>query len=107
VRLRGLLHLLRDDDRLQTYVERELGPLLAHDSADRKGADLVPVLRTYLEYGRNKSAAADAAHLSRPSLYERLERIEAVLGVDLDDVESCVSLHVALLALDALRRSPS
>jgi purine catabolism regulator len=107
VRLRGLLHLLRDDDRLQTYVERELGPLLAHDSADRKGADLVPVLRTYLECGRNKSAAADAAHLSRPSLYERLERIEAVLGVDLDDVESCVSLHVALLALDALRRSPS
>jgi len=102
VRLRGLLHLLRDDDRLQTFVERELGPLLEHDS--KHGTDLVGVLRIYLAQGRNKSAAADAAHLSRPSFYERLHRIERVLSVDLDSVESCLSLHVALLGLDAIRR---
>ncbi len=104
VRLRGLLHLLRDDERLQTYVERELGPLLAHDADARSGDELLPVLRTYLEVGRNKSAAAHATHLSRPSMYDRLTRVQRVLGVDLDDVESCLSLHVALLALDALRR---
>jgi purine catabolism regulator len=102
VRLRGLLHLLRDDDRLQTFVERELGPLLAHDA--QHGSELVGVLRTYLAAGRNKSAAADAAHMSRPSFYERLHKIERVLSVDLDSVESCLSLHVALLGLDALRR---
>ncbi|HET7901833.1 MAG TPA: PucR family transcriptional regulator ligand-binding domain-containing protein [Candidatus Nanopelagicales bacterium] len=102
VRLRGLLHLLRDDDRLQTFVERELGPLLAHDA--QHGTDLVGVLRVHLAMGRNKSAAADAAHMSRPSFYERLHRIERVLQVDLDSVESCLSLHVALLGLDALRR---
>lgn len=102
VRLRGLLHLLRDDDRLQTFVERELGPLLAHDA--QHGTDLVGVLRGYLNAGRNKSAAADAAHLSRPSFYERLHKIEKVLAVDLDSVESCLSLHVALLGLDAIRR---
>jgi purine catabolism regulator len=102
VRLRGLLHLLRDDPRLQTYVERELGPLLAYDT--QHGTTLIRMLAIYLESGRNKSAAADAAHLSRPSFYERLHRIERVLGVDLDSVESCLSLHVALLALDAVRR---
>ncbi|PLW71807.1 CdaR family transcriptional regulator, partial [Streptomyces sp. DJ] len=102
VRLRGLLHLLRDDARLQTYVERELGPLLAHDAEN--GTDLVRLLAVYLEHGRNKSAAADAAHLSRPSFYDRLRRVERVLGVDLDQVESCLSLHVALLALNAVRR---
>jgi purine catabolism regulator len=102
VRLRGLLHLLRDDDRLQTFVERELGALLAHDA--QHGSDLVGVLRTYLTAGRNKSSAADAAHMSRPSFYERLHRIERVLSVDLDSVESCLSLHVALLGLDAIRR---
>lgn len=102
IRLRGLLHLLRDDARLQTYVERELGPLLAHDA--EHGTDLVPILGVYLACGRNKSAAADAAHLSRPSFYERLRRVERVLAVDLDQVESCLSLHVALLALDAVRR---
>ncbi|WP_431680730.1 PucR family transcriptional regulator [Kitasatospora sp. KL5] len=102
VRLRGLLHLLRDDERLQTYVERELGPLLAYD-AEHNG-QLVRMLRIYLEQGRNKSAAADAAHLSRPSFYDRLHKVERILGVDLDQVESCLSLHVALLALDAVRR---
>jgi PucR family transcriptional regulator, purine catabolism regulatory protein len=101
VRLRGLLHLLRDDARMQTYVERELGPLLAYDT--ERGTNLVAMLGIYLDQGRNKSAAADAAHLSRPSFYERLHRIERVLGVDLDSVESCLSLHVALLALDAVR----
>ena len=102
VRLRGLLHLLRDDARLQTYVERELGPLLAHDA--EHGSDLVGILTVYLASGRNKSAAADAAHLSRPSFYDRLRRVERVLGTDLDQVESCLSLHVALLALEAVRR---
>ncbi|MGK4583212.1 PucR family transcriptional regulator [Kitasatospora sp. HPMI-4] len=102
VRLRGLLHLLRDDARLQTYVERELGPLLAYDA--EHGGQLVRMLRIYLDQGRNKSAAADAAHLSRPSFYDRLHKVERILGVDLDQVESCLSLHVALLALDAVRR---
>ena len=60
----------------------------------------------YLQMGRNKSMAADAAEMSRPSFYDRLRRIEKVLGVDLDDVETCLSLHVALIALDAVRNEP-
>ncbi|GAA0340257.1 PucR family transcriptional regulator [Actinoallomurus spadix] len=102
LRLRGLLHLLREDARLQTFTERELGPLLTYDA--QRGSDLVHVLGVYLGSGRNKVLAAQRAHLSRPALYERLRRIERVLGADLEDVESCASLHVALLALDALRK---
>ncbi len=102
LRLRGLLHLLRGDARLQTFVERELGPLLTHDA--KRGGDLVGVLTLYLDSGRNKALAAQRAHLSRPALYERLRRIERVLETDLEDVESCASLHVALLALDSVRR---
>ncbi|MCW2627550.1 PucR family transcriptional regulator ligand-binding domain-containing protein [Mycobacterium sp.] len=102
LRLRGLLHLLRDDARLQTFVERELGPLLEHDA--QRAGDLTRILSLYLETGRNKAEAAQQAHLSRPAFYERLRRIEKVLDTDLDDVESCASLHVALLALDSVRR---
>ncbi|GAA1544007.1 PucR family transcriptional regulator [Actinomadura kijaniata] len=101
LRLRGLLHLLRDDARLQTFVERELGPLLEYDA--QRGSDLTRILELYLEAGRNKAVAAQQAHLSRPAFYERLRRIERVLNADLDDVESCVSLHVALLALSSVR----
>lgn len=102
VGLPGLLYLLRDEPRLQTFMERQLGPLLAHDAQHPK-EPLLPTLRTYLESGRNKSVAAAQSHLSRPALYERLGRLERILGVDLESVPVCLSLHVALLAWDALR----
>jgi purine catabolism regulator len=101
LRLRGLLHLMRDDARLQTFVERELGRLLAYDA--QHGTALVGVLGTYLECGRNKALAASRAHLSRPAFYERLRKISRVLDADLDDTDSCASLHVALLALESVR----
>jgi PucR family transcriptional regulator, purine catabolism regulatory protein len=99
LRLRGLLHLLRDDARLQTFAERELGPLLASD--DARGTHLMECLTAYLEAGGNKAEAAHSAHLARPTFYQRLQQIERILGVDLDSPESRTSLHVALLAQPA------
>jgi purine catabolism regulator len=96
LRLRGLLHLLRDDPRVQAFAERELGPLLRHD--DASGGQLIAALTAYLEAGGNKAEAAKRAHLARPTLYERLRRIEEVLGVSLDSAQSRTSLHVAVLA---------
>jgi PucR family transcriptional regulator, purine catabolism regulatory protein len=103
LRLRGLLHLLRDDPRLQAFAERELGPLLVHDEAT--GTQLLAALTAYLSAGGNKAEAAKSAHLARPTMYERIRQIEAVLGVDLEPAESRLSLHVALLALRAGNRS--
>src|ERR1700677_756006 len=97
--LRGLLHLLRDDPRLQTFVERELGALLANP----RGAELLAVLGTYLAAGGNKAEAAKNSHLARPTFYERLRRIERILGVSLASAESRASLHVALLAHGSAR----
>ena len=97
LRLRGLLHLLRDDPRLQAFAERELGPLLVHD--DSAGTQLMAALTAYLEAGGNKAEAAKNAQLARPTMYERIRQIEDVLGVDLEPAESRLSLHVALLAL--------
>jgi purine catabolism regulator len=107
--LRGLLSLLSGDARVATFVERELGPLLEREGASdeprhgrrsRLDAELLPVLRTYLATGRNKSLTAQELHLSRPALYDRLTRLEQVLGVDLDDTETCLGLHVAVLAAE-------
>jgi PucR family transcriptional regulator, purine catabolism regulatory protein len=92
--LRGLLHLLRDDARLEAFVERELGSLLRHE----RSAELMAVLAAYLEAGGNKAEAAKNSHLARPTFYDRLHRIERVLGVDLTSAETRTSLHVALLA---------
>ena len=97
LRLRGLLHMLRDDPRLTAFADRELGSLLAYDAAH--GTRLAADLATYLEAGGNKAAAAARAHLARPTFYQRLQLIEHVLGVSLDSAESRASLQVALLAL--------
>jgi purine catabolism regulator len=95
VRLRGLLHLLADEDRVTAFASRELGPLLTRDAAH--GSRLIDALRHFCDHGGNKSAAAAAAHMSRTAYYQQLSRIEQVLGVSLDDPESVLSLHVALL----------
>ncbi|MGD0555406.1 MAG: PucR family transcriptional regulator ligand-binding domain-containing protein [Streptosporangiaceae bacterium] len=97
LRLRGLLHLLRDDARLQAFAERELGALLSYDATH--GTDLVTTLSLFLSCGGNKAAAAQRAHLARPTFYQRLRLISRLLDVDLDDSESRTSLHVALLAV--------
>ncbi|MBG0738613.1 PucR family transcriptional regulator ligand-binding domain-containing protein [Paeniglutamicibacter antarcticus] len=95
VRLRGLLALLRNDSRVQAFVESELAGVLrlaAHDD----GAQLA-LLQAYLEHGGNKAAMAREGFLSRPTLYARLARLEELLAVDLDDPESRTSLHVAVM----------
>lgn len=98
VRLRGLLHLLAEDERVAAFAARELSALRARDAAT--GSRLVQALRHFCAHGGNKSAAAAAAHTSRTAYYQQLARIEQVLGVPLEDPESMLSLHVALLALD-------
>ncbi|KMS88088.1 hypothetical protein ACZ91_27680 [Streptomyces regensis] len=103
LRLFGLLHLLAEDDRLHTFARRELGPLLDKDAAT--GSRLVEALRRFCEHGGNKSAAAAASHTSRTAYYQQLARIEQTLEVSLDDPESIVSLHVALLITDVLALS--
>jgi purine catabolism regulator len=105
LRLRGLLHLLRDDPRVHAFAERELGPLLMQDDAG--GTHLLNTLAAYLSAGGNKAEAAKQAHVARPTMYERLRQIEDVLGVDLEPAESRLSLHVALLALQAAGASAS
>jgi purine catabolism regulator len=101
VQLRGLMYVLGGDPRLQAFVERTLGPLLEYDA--QHDSDLVGALAAFLANGRNKSAAAEAAHLSRQAFYQRLTTIEKVLGVDLDSAEASTSLHAAVMAYEALR----
>ena len=95
--LRGLLALLGDDDRIRLFVERELAPLRSPDGLQGR-QDLMAALRALLLHPASKSDAAASLHLSRAAFYDRLARIEKVLGVDLNDPDTRVSLHVALVA---------
>lgn len=98
VRLYGLMALLHDDPRVQAFVESELSPLLEHEARHHDG--MLDLLRQYVAAGGNKTRLAEAAHRSRPAVYKRLARLERILGVDLSDPTSLMSLGVALMAHD-------
>ncbi|WP_204264060.1 PucR family transcriptional regulator ligand-binding domain-containing protein [Geodermatophilus normandii] len=100
VHLRGLLSLLADDDRLRLFTARELDALKAHDARWRTG--LLETVRALVRHPGSKSDAAVELHVSRSALYDRLAKVEQVLGVDLDDPDILVSLHVAVLADEVL-----
>ncbi|WP_347037847.1 helix-turn-helix domain-containing protein [Glutamicibacter halophytocola] len=78
--------------RMRTFAHAELASLL--NPVDEPALDL---LELYLAHSGNKSALAKAGYLSRPTLYSRLAKLEAKLGVVLDSAESRASLQVALL----------
>jgi purine catabolism regulator len=90
-----LVTSLRDDHRLQELGERMLAPLIDYDLA--RGGDLLDVLGAMLAHPGNRTAAAQASHLSRSVFYQRLALIGDLLGADLDDGETLTALHLALL----------
>jgi purine catabolism regulator len=102
LRLRGLVYALREEPVVQDYVERELGQLLAHDAAH--GSRLVDFLAAFCRNGGNKTAAAEVLFISRAALYDRIAKVEKVLGVNLADPEVILALHFAVLARETMRR---
>ncbi|WP_344312116.1 helix-turn-helix domain-containing protein, partial [Streptomyces rhizosphaericus] len=91
-----LLWRLREHGDLAAFVDRVIGPLLAHDRTARP--PLVPTLETYLRHAGRKAETARALHLNRQTLYDRLARIASLLGSDLEDPQTVLALGVALQA---------
>lgn len=101
IQLRGLLYTLRNDPRVQSFVDRTIGPLIEYDA--REGGDWVRTVALYLKFRGNKSLTAQELGISRPTLYERLARIQRMLAVDdIDDPESSTSLYACIMVAQAL-----
>jgi hypothetical protein len=83
---------------LRRLVDRVLGPLLAWESAHP--SDLVRTLEVHLRNGCSPTRTAALLHLGRQSLYQRLDRIESLLGVPVADP----ALHAELLLATCARR---
>jgi sugar diacid utilization regulator len=57
---------------------------------------LVATVLAWLDHGADARAAAEALHVHRSSLYNRLRRVEAVAGVDLHSGDDRLELHLGL-----------
>ncbi len=95
----GALRLLlevRDPAVLRHFVDETLGPLLRY--ATRHRTPLLPTLETLARVHWNRSAAARALHVHVNSLSYRIQRIEQLAGLSLEDPEARVVLSIALQA---------
>jgi purine catabolism regulator len=95
-----LLHSCADPAVLKEFVTEHIGPLLESDHSRR--TDLVRTLDSYLANGQRKAATSRELHLRRQSLYQRLTRIETLLGGFLDDPHDLAAIMVALRGLRLL-----
>lgn len=82
--------------RLDRYVADQLGALVEHDR--RHASTLVRTLDALLRAGGSKQAAASELGIRRQTLYDRITRIETLLGADLGDAFHRTGLAVALVA---------
>ena len=83
-------------------LDRRAGPVeLLHPrvrelAAEDAGRELLLTLECFLDMAGHAQAVAARLNLHRSSLYHRLARAEAELGIDLHDGLARLDLHLAL-----------
>ncbi len=87
-----------DPGELRAFATRTLAPLVEHDR--RTGGELVKTLRAYLDSGGVRRRAAERLVIHVNTIVYRLERIERLLGVRLDDPATTFELTLALRIVD-------
>jgi purine catabolism regulator len=92
-----LLYALRRAPDLLNFAREQLGPLF--DERDERRRELLHTLEVYLACSGRKADAARELHLTRQSLYLRLRRVHELTGVDLDDPDALLGLHLAVRTL--------
>ncbi len=79
---------------MQEYLKETLGPLVAYDSDH--SADLVRTLEAFFQANCSPKEAATLLHVHRNTVLYRLDRIAAILQIDLGNADTRLRLHLAL-----------
>lgn len=96
--LQALLDALIETGRSNSFLERQLGPILSLPPRPR--STLISTLEALLASQFNIAETARRLGVRRQSIYYRLEQLQGMLG-DLDDSERRLGL---LIALELLKR---
>lgn len=94
-----LLNLLPRDETIAAFVHRFLDPLKNYDQ--EHGSSLIQTLNTYLNCGGSTKLTSQILFTHYNTVTYRLEKIQSLLGVDMEDSNLRMQLMVAL-TLDQL-----
>ncbi len=96
-----LLFHVTDPAELSGFIDQVLGPLIDYDQ--RHNADLVHTLAAFLAHNGNLQATARELSLHVNSVTYRMQRIQAIAGMDLEQSEDRLLAQVALKIINGGR----
>lgn len=83
----------------ETLIPDGLKALIAYDK--KKGSDYVNLLRIYLETERNIAETIRVSYMHRNTFLYRIQKIEKILEMDLNDARVRLVLELAFLLMDS------
>jgi purine catabolism regulator len=87
-----LLFQLEGNPELEAFCREALGPLLEYEG----GGDLLETLEAFCERLGNLSQTAEKLFIHRNSLLYRMERIQQLAGLDMNNPDTRLAVHLAL-----------
>ncbi len=87
-----LLFQLEGNPELDSFMREALGPLLDYEG----GGDLLETLEAFCERLGNLSQTAEKLFIHRNSLLYRMERIAQIAGLDMNNPDTRLAVHLAL-----------
>ncbi|HEY0755163.1 MAG TPA: GAF domain-containing protein [Ktedonobacteraceae bacterium] len=90
---RYLYKIARMDDLRDMYQD-QVGHIASYDH--RKGTDLLDTLETYLECAGNLTRTSNRLFVHRNTLIQRLERLQSLCEIDLQERSNWLTLQVAI-----------
>jgi DNA-binding PucR family transcriptional regulator len=92
--IHGILLGQAGREELARFVRRTIGPLLDHD--ETRGSDLVRTGLTYFACDGSLARTATALYIHVNTLYQRIDRISALLGPQWRHGDRALQVHLAL-----------
>ncbi len=94
-----LLFSIGDDVDLKQFVDQALGPILQYDR-EKNNDVLIKTIQQYIRSNCHNQKTADSLFIHINTLKYRLQKIQSIAGIDLNDPETRLNLQLALKVLE-------
>jgi PucR family transcriptional regulator, purine catabolism regulatory protein len=89
-----LLYGFEDDPKIRSFTNEIIGPLVEYDNQNR--GSLVKTVEAYFAHHGNISQTAESLFVHRNTLLYRMDRIQELTRLQLDQANMRLALHLAL-----------
>lgn len=100
-----LIHKVMKKTVPGALIPKGLKQLMAHDK--KKNSGYTELLRTYLDHERNIADTIRAAYIHRNTFLYRIQKIQEILQMDLEDPDVRLTLQLAFRIMDTAKNSTS